>query len=34
MMAYGLKNIAILNAKGVEYRCSLYGISKMMQLIG
>ena len=28
MMAYELKNIAILNAKGVDYRCTLRGISK------
>ena len=28
MMAYELKNIAILNAKGVEYGCILWGISK------
>ena len=28
MMAYELKNIAILNAKGVDYRCILRGISK------
>ena len=28
MMAYELKNLAILNAKGVHYRCSLWGISK------
>ena len=28
MMAYELKNIAILNAKGVDYRCILMGISK------
>ena len=28
MMAYELKNIAILNAKGVDYRCILWGISK------
>ena len=34
MMAYELKNIAILNAKGVDYRCILWGISKMMRLIG
>ena len=27
-MAYELKNIAILNAKGVDYRCILWGISK------
>ena len=28
MMAYELKNIAILNAKGVDYRSILWGISK------
>ena len=28
MIAYELKNIAILNAKGVDYRCILWGISK------
>ena len=28
MMAYELKNIAILNAKGVDYRFTLRGISK------
>ena len=28
MMAYELKNIAILNAKGVDYRCILWDISK------
>ena len=28
MMAYELKNIAILNAKAVNYRCILWGISK------
>ena len=28
MMAYQLKNIAILNAKGIDYRCILWGISK------
>ena len=27
MTAYGLKNIAILNAKGVDFRCILWGIS-------
>ena len=26
--AYELKNIAILNVKGVDYRCVLWGISK------
>ena len=28
MMACELKNIAILNAKGVDYRCILWGISR------
>ena len=28
MMAYELKNIAMLNAKCVDYRCILWGISK------
>ena len=28
MMAYELKNIAILNVKGVDYRCILWGISR------
>ena len=28
MAAYELKNIAILNAKAVEYRCISWGISK------
>ena len=28
MMAYELKNIAILNAKGVDYRCILWGVSQ------
>ena len=27
-MAYELKNIAILNVKGVTYRCILWNISK------
>ena len=27
-MAYELKNIEILNAKGVDYRCILWGISR------
>ena len=29
MMAYELKNIAILNAKGVHYRYILWGISRV-----
>ena len=28
MMAYELKNIAILNAKGVDFRCVLWNMSK------
>ena len=28
MMAFELKNTAILNAKGVDYRWNLWGISK------
>ena len=28
MMAYELNNFAILNAKGVDYRCILWGINK------
>ena len=28
MTAYQLKNIAILNVKGVDFRCILRGISK------
>ena len=28
MMAYELKNISVLNANGVDYRCILWGISK------
>ena len=28
MTAYELKNIATLNAKGVDYRCILWGISR------
>ena len=27
-MAYELKNIAILNARGVDYRCILWGVSR------
>ena len=27
-MAYDLKNIAILNAKGIDYRCILWNISR------
>ena len=28
MMAYELKNIAILNVKGVDYRCVLWNMTK------
>ena len=28
MMAYELKNIAILDAKGVDYKCILWSISR------
>ena len=28
MTVYELKNIAILNVKGVDFRCILWGISK------
>ena len=28
MAAYELKNIAILNVKGVDFRCILWGISR------
>ena len=28
MMAYGLKNIAILNVKGVDYRCVLWNMTR------
>ena len=28
MMAYELKNFAILNVKDVDYRCILWGISR------
>ena len=28
MMAYELKSIAILNVKGVDYRCILWGITR------
>ena len=28
MTAYELKNIAILNVKGVDFRCMLWGISR------
>ena len=28
MIAYSLKDIAILNAKGATFRCTLIGISK------
>ena len=32
MMAYELENIAVINAKGVEYRRILWGISKNEEL--
>ena len=28
MIAYGLKNIAILNVKGVDYRCVLWNMTR------
>ena len=28
MIAYELKNIAILNVKGVDYRCALWNMTK------
>ena len=28
MVSYKLKNIAIINVKGIDYRCILWGISK------
>ena len=28
MMAYELKNTAMLNAKGIDYRCVLWGVTK------
>ena len=34
MVVYELKNIAKLNAEGVDYRCLLWNISKIMQLTG
>ena len=35
MIGYELKNIALLNAKGVDYIVVFYGVLvKMMQLIG
>ena len=34
MTAYELKNIEILNVKGVDFRCILWGISRVRQLIG
>ena len=32
MIAYSLKNIAILNAKGASFKCILMGISKNERL--
>ena len=34
MMAYELKNNAILNAKCVDYKCIIWVLVKMMRLIG
>ena len=34
MMAYELKYIPILNAKGVDHRCILWGISRDEAVIG
>ena len=34
MTAYELNNIGILNVKGVDFRCILWGISRVRQLIG
>ena len=34
MTAYELKNITILNVKGVDFRCILWGISRVRLLIG
>ena len=34
VIAYELGNIAILNAKCVDYRCILWNMTRMMQLIG
>ena len=31
MTAYELKNIAILNVKGVDFRCILWGISRVLK---
>ena len=28
MIAYALKNIAIVNAKGVDYRCVLWNVTR------
>ena len=33
MMAHELKNIGISNSKGVDYRCILWGISRVKLLI-
>ena len=34
MTAYEFKNIGILNVKGVDFRCILWGISRVRQLRG
>ena len=34
MMDYELENIAILNIRGVDYRCVIWNMTKTMQLIG
>ena len=33
MVAYGLENIAILNVKGVDYRCVLWNMTKNETII-
>ena len=33
MMVYELKNITIMNVKGVDYGCVLWNMTRMMQLI-
>ena len=32
MMVYDLNDFMILNIKGVDYRCFVFNMSKMMQL--
>ena len=34
MMAYELENIAVLNVKGVDYRCVIWNMSKNDAIIG